>query len=68
MTWTQTYDPLGHWWLSTLVAALPILVLLGLLAGLRARVHYCALAGAGTALFCSIAVFRMPATVGSAVR
>ncbi|PYS76391.1 MAG: hypothetical protein DMF66_14980, partial [Acidobacteria bacterium] len=32
MTWTQVYDPFGHWWLSTLVAALPIIVLFGLLA------------------------------------
>ena len=23
MTWTQVYDPFGHWWLSALVAALP---------------------------------------------
>ena len=30
--WTQTYDPLGNWPVSTLVAALPVLVLLGLLA------------------------------------
>ena len=22
MTWTQVYDPAGHWWLSTLIAAL----------------------------------------------
>lgn len=60
MTWTQTYDPLGHWWLSTLVAALPILVLLGLLAGWKVRPHLCALAGAGTAILCSILVFGMP--------
>src|SRR5213080_2662913 len=49
MAWTQTYDPLHSWILSTLVAALPILVLFGLLAGLRVRPHWCAIAGAVTA-------------------
>jgi lactate permease len=66
MIWTQTYDPLGHWWLSTLVAALPILVLLGLLAGLRVRPHLCALAGAGTAILCAVLVFGMPAPLALA--
>ena len=28
MAWTQVYDPLHSWILSTLVAALPILVLM----------------------------------------
>ncbi len=60
MTWTQIYDPLHHWWLSTLVASLPVVVLLGLLAGLRVRVHLCAIAGATTAILCSIFVFHMP--------
>ena len=23
--WAQGYDPLGRWWLSTMVAALPVL-------------------------------------------
>ncbi len=65
MTWTQVYDPLGHWWLSTLVAALPIVVLLGLLAGLRVRAHICAIAGAATAVLCAIFVFHMPARLAT---
>jgi len=59
--WTQVYDPLGHWWLSTLVAALPLVVLLGLLAGLRVKPHLCAIAGAATAVVIAILVFHMPA-------
>src|SRR2546422_1650683 len=60
MAWTQTYDPLHSWILSTLVAALPILVLFGLLAGLRVRPHWCAIAGAGTAVVVAVTVFGMP--------
>jgi lactate permease len=63
VTWTQVYDPLGHWWLSTLVAALPILVLLGLLAGFKVQAHICAIAGAATAVLCAIFVFGMPTTL-----
>ncbi|OLC82983.1 MAG: hypothetical protein AUH66_03820 [Acidobacteria bacterium 13_1_40CM_4_57_6] len=61
MTWNQNYDPLGHWWLSTLIAALPIIVLLGLLAGLKVRPHLCAIAGAATAVIVAIVTFKMPA-------
>src|ERR1700691_2049795 len=60
MQWTQVYDPLGHWWLSTLVAALPIIVLFTLLAGLRVKTHWCAIAGAGTAVLVGILIFHMP--------
>src|ERR1700726_3369853 len=60
MNWTQVYDPLGHWWLSTLVAALPIVVLFSLLAGLRVKPHWCAIAGACTAMLVGILVFHMP--------
>jgi lactate permease len=63
MQWTQIYDPLGHWWLSTLVAALPIIVLLGLLAGLKVKPHWCAIAGAATAVAVAIIVFKMPPTL-----
>src|SRR5215470_13799113 len=60
MQWTQVYDPLGHWWLSTLVAALPILVLFTLLAGLKVKPHWCAIAGAATAVVVAIIFFKMP--------
>src|SRR3989442_4531351 len=60
MTWTQVYDPLHSWILSTLVAALPILVLFGMLAGLRVKPHWCAIGGAATAVLVAVAIFGMP--------
>ncbi len=60
MPWMQVYDPSGHWWLSTLVAALPIFVLFSLLAGLKVKPHWCAIAGAFTAMTVAILVFKMP--------
>ncbi len=65
MAWTQVYDPLHNWILSTLVAALPILVLFGLLAGLRVKPHWCAIAGAGTAVLVAVSVFGMPVSLAS---
>src|SRR5437868_10720930 len=59
MTWTQVYDPTGMWWLSTLVALLPVVVLLGLLVG-RVKPHLAALAGAAAAMIVASLVFRMP--------
>ncbi len=61
MHWTQIYDPFGRWWLSTLVATLPIFVLFGLLVGLKVRPHWCAIAGAMTAAFVAVVFFKMPA-------
>jgi lactate permease len=60
MQWTQIYDPLGHWWLSTLLAALPIIVLFSLLAGIKVKPHWCAIAGASTAVAVAIVFFKMP--------
>src|ERR1035438_10607583 len=53
-TWAQGYDPTGHWWLSTILAALPIIVLLGSLALGHIKAHYAALAGLAAALLTAI--------------
>src|SRR4029077_15394047 len=61
VVWTQRYDPLGHWLISTVVAALPGLVLLVLLATGRASAWKAALAGLVTASGVAWLVFGMPA-------
>jgi lactate permease len=63
--WPQGYDPTGHWWLSALLAALPIVVLLGTLALLHMKAHYSALLGLATSLICSIWIFGMPASIAA---
>jgi lactate permease len=63
--WPQNYDPTGRWWLSTLIAALPIVVLLGTLALLHIKAHYAALLGLGTGLATAVLVFHMPARLAA---
>jgi lactate permease len=58
--WPQAYDPLGSAVLSTLFAALPVVVLLGSLAFLRLSAHVAALLGLLSALVVAVAVFGMP--------
>ncbi|HVN93735.1 MAG TPA: L-lactate permease [Terracidiphilus sp.] len=59
--WTQGYNPTGSFLISTLVAALPVVVLLGAIAILRLKAHAAALAGLITALAAATLVFHMPA-------
>jgi lactate permease len=63
--WPQNYDPTGRWWLSALLAALPVVVLLGSLALLHMKAHYSALLGLATSLICSIWIFGMPASLAA---
>ena len=60
-TWPQRYDPLHSAALSTCLAALPIVVLLGALASRRIKAHAAALLGLGTALLVATLVVGMPA-------
>jgi lactate permease len=63
--WSQGYDPLGHWWLSTILAAIPVIVLLGTLAVFRMKAHYSAVLGLVTALLIAVGVFHMPVKMAS---
>ena len=64
MSWTQVYEPVaGNLGLSTLVAAVPVVVLLGLLAFFHVRAHVAALAGLAAALLIAILVYKMPAAL-----
>ncbi|MFN4260939.1 MAG: L-lactate permease [Gemmataceae bacterium] len=57
MLWTQNYDPLGSSVLSTLLAAVPIVLLLGLLATGRVPAQWAALAGLAAAVLLAMFVF-----------
>lgn len=66
MEWLQNYNPLGNAWLSTIVAALPVVVLLGLIAILEVRIHLAAIIGLVVALAIALFVYGMPAASAAA--
>ncbi len=66
MTWTQVYTPLGNLYLSALVAALPVVVLLGSLAFFHVKAHVAAIYGLVVALLVAIFVYGMPGQTAAA--
>jgi lactate permease len=62
MHWTQNYDPFGSPFVSTCLAALPIVLLLGLLATGRVPAPAAALSGLIAAILVAIFAFTPPET------
>jgi lactate permease len=58
--WNQVYNPFSNAVLSTLVAAIPVVTLLGLIASGRVKTHYAALIALAVAIGIAIEAFTMP--------
>jgi lactate permease len=66
MTWTQAYTPLGNLLLSAAVAAIPVVVLMGLLAFSHAKAHIAALLGLAASLAVAMFIYHMPVKLAGA--
>jgi lactate permease len=66
VTWTQQYDPIGGIFLSALVASIPVVVLLGLLAFTKMHAHVAALLGLASAVAIAMWPYGMPAPLALA--
>ncbi|HEY7238234.1 MAG TPA: L-lactate permease, partial [Burkholderiales bacterium] len=64
--WNQVYNPFSNEVLSTLVAAIPVVTLLVLIASGKVKAHFAAVIALIVAIFIAVAAFTMPA--GMAIR
>jgi len=63
--WSQIYDPFGSMVLSTAVAAIPVVVLLGSIGLLEIRAHIAAILGLLAALAVAVLAYGMPAQMAT---
>jgi lactate permease len=66
LAWSQNYTPVAGIGTSALIAAIPVVVLLGLLAFWHVRAHVAALIALGTALAIAMLAYGMPAPLALA--
>jgi lactate permease len=66
MPWPQTYDPFGNTLLSTVVAAVPIVLLLSMMALFHVRIHLAAVVSLLVALAIAIVAYGMPTATAMA--
>ena len=58
--WNQVYDPFGNQWLSTFMASLPVIALLGMIASGKIKVHIAAVLALIVAFLVAVVAFGMP--------